>query len=146
RISLELFNADLALNSIFTPENVQGAEVVARFVFVDPDTGNPTSDSKVFGKFIADLPEDTYPTVRFTCNSKWNLDRRVLPLRVITRKDPNPFPSTAAERALAGSDPASDFYRVGYDPDNSKGSYAVGNTAAAGGTNGTTVKASGTTW
>ena len=45
----------------------------------------------------------------------------MLPASLVTKKDRYPFPDTAAERAAAGSDPASEFFASGYDPDTGKG-------------------------
>jgi hypothetical protein len=124
QIALSLSNADLSLNSIIGPSNIQGGTIQPRFIFVNPANGTTTSDAIVYPVFVFDLPTNTWPTVEVTANNKWNLARRSLPISTISNVDRYPFPSTAAERAAAGSDPTSIFYPCGYDPDNGKGNYA----------------------
>lgn len=123
QVSLTLNNADASLNATIAPSNWQGALLVGRFVFYDPATATCTTDSKCFGNFRCDLPVNTWPGVEFVAYNMLNFARKVIPVSVITKKDRYPFPSTVAERLAAGTDPTSEFYAIGYDPDNSKGEY-----------------------
>ena len=120
QIGLTLNNADANLNSLITPANWQGGVIQPRFIFVAPD-GTTTTDTIVYPKFLADLPTSTWPRIEFSAHNKWNLARKMLPASLVTKKDRYPFPDTAAERAAAGSNPASEFFASGYDPDTGKG-------------------------
>ncbi len=125
QISLALNNTDAALNTIITRANFQGAKITVRLIFYDPITDATSSDSKCFGIFTADAPTATWPVVEITAWNALNFVRKTLPLSVITRYDRYPFPSTAAERTLAGADPTSPFYAIGYNPKTAKGAYAI---------------------
>lgn len=122
-LSMVLNNADAGLNSILAPSNWQGGVIQPFFFFRDPDTGNPTTDSIAYPKFIIDLPTETWPKAVFSAHNKWNLARKELPLSRITRKDRYPFPNTAAERQAAYDDPTSECYANGYSPENGHGNW-----------------------
>ena len=125
-IQFGLNNADLGLNSIITPANLQGGTIQPRFIYVDPTTGTVTTDAIIFPLFVFDLPSATWPICQVTANNRWNLPRKSLPASTLGRHDRYPFPSTAMERTVAGSDPTSIFFPCGYDPDNGKGNLTPG--------------------
>ncbi|HLF55543.1 MAG TPA: hypothetical protein VI942_01730, partial [Thermoanaerobaculia bacterium] len=128
QISLELNNADANLNAILDPTIWQGGSIQPFWLLLDPATGATSDDQITYPKFLIDLPTETFPRVKFSAHSKWNLARKMLPLSVITKRDRYPFPDTEDERDAAFNDPTSEFYANGYSPENGHGNYKTGTT------------------
>jgi len=127
-IDLEWNNQDQWMSALLVPTIWQGGVIQPFFFFRNPLTGEATTDTIAYPKFLLDLPSETWPTVVCTAHNKWNLARKSLPMSTISQHDRYPFPNSAADRAAAYSNPSSPFYALGYSPENGHGAYKTGST------------------
>ncbi|MCW5963470.1 MAG: hypothetical protein KIT83_05480 [Bryobacterales bacterium] len=122
RIGLTLANADGLMAQIEKAHGFRGAQLLARFVFLSPDSNQPVGEPMVVFRGIADAPSlvDEMRVV-LAAENRFALFHAKLPATPIQRRCPWHFPYDAETRqeAATGGDESrhSLFYRCGYSPE-----------------------------
>lgn len=122
RIGVVLSNTDGYLTQIENSHGFKGAELIARFVFLEPDSVAPATNPLVVFRGIADSPSliDESSLVVIAEN-RFSLFHAKLPATPLQRRCPWHFPydpetrMEAVDGGLSGRN--SPFYRCGYSPD-----------------------------
>jgi hypothetical protein len=119
KVSLTLANADSLLSGVESDVGWKGSQLTVTFLFYDLLAGQPTSDSQVMFRGIANPPDlATESSLRLSFTSRLNLTRIYLPETKITKRCPWMFPTTPDQLQAAvsgGTDGKfSPFYRCGY--------------------------------
>ncbi len=126
RIGLTLANADGLMTQLEQARGFRGAEVLARFVFLDPASNAPAGEPVVVFRGTADAPSLMDESqLQLTAENRFALFHAKLPATPIQRRCPWHFPYDAETRqqAATGGEEGrhSLFYRCGYSPDVSGG-------------------------
>ena len=118
RLTVTLANADSQMAQLEQTKGFKGANVQARFVFFDLTAGTSSPDSLVVFSGYCNAPEEVNDLeLKLTALNRMNMQRVLVPPVRIQRRCPWSFPSTAAQRQAANSDPNSIYYACGYAPD-----------------------------
>ncbi len=122
RIGITLSNTDGLLTQVERTHGFKGAEVIARFVFLERGTGTPVAAPMVVFRGVADTPlmvDESRMTL--VAENRFSLFHAKLPSTPLQRRCPWHFPYDAETRAEAVDGGAngrhSMFYRCGYSPD-----------------------------
>jgi hypothetical protein len=127
RFDVTLVNADGRLTQIERSTGFKGADLTARFVFMDLENGTEASELVAVYRGIANAPEEIREgTMRLTFHSRMSLKRHVLPNVRIQPRCPWVFPATAEQR-LEGKDSEGWMGRCGYSADVEGGIGNLGN-------------------
>lgn len=122
KLSLTLDNVDSNISQLERTAGLKGAKLLVRFAFFDVSTSQPTSETQVVFRGVANPPEElTESTARLSFVNRLALQRTFLPDVRIQRRCPWMFPSNLQQRqqATSGGDEGkySPFFRCGYSPD-----------------------------
>jgi hypothetical protein len=94
KVTLTLANADSYFSQIERQEGFKGARVTVQFVFFDPQTGEPQTESETVFKGISNAPEEmSETTMRISFLSRLSMQRTLLPPVRIQRRCPWRFPT-----------------------------------------------------
>lgn len=119
RIGITLSNTDGLLSQVERTHGFKGAEVIARFVFLEPEPGVPYTPPMVVFRGVADVPLSVDESrMVLIAENRFSLFHAKLPATPLQRRCPWHFPYDAETRAEAldgGSNGRhSMFYRCGY--------------------------------
>ena len=126
RMSVVLVNSDGYVTHLHHTGNLKGCTLLARFAFLDPESGQIESTPEAVFTGVGDAPEElSTSSARLNFISRFSLQRIALPQTRIQEACPWSFPRNAPERAEAATGGTrgiySRFYPCGYSADQTAG-------------------------